>query len=149
MAELLYRLGKASAKRAWIVIVAWAAVLGLAGGAFAIASKVSKEVYEVDTLYGILMRGEAKVGAGNTPGLLKGKYTPGVPLKGACPIVTDNHLGLHDAALACPASKPRTRRLGLVRKTFNGARSLGLLILGRIATIILRSQMTPRPRTFA
>ena len=73
--------------------------LELAGGAFAIASKVSKEVYEVDTLYGILMRGEAKVGAGNTPGLLKGKYTPGVPLKGACPIVTDNHLGLHDAAL--------------------------------------------------
>ena len=30
---------------------------------------------------------------------MKGKYTPGVPLKGACPIVTDNHLGLHDAAL--------------------------------------------------
>ena len=71
----------------------------LAGGAFAIASKVSKEVYEVDTLYGILMRGEAKIGAGKTPGLLEGKYTPGVPLKGACPIVTDNHLGLHDAAL--------------------------------------------------
>ena len=37
--------------------------LELAGGAFAIASKVSKEVYEVDTLYGILMRGEAKIGA--------------------------------------------------------------------------------------
>ena len=73
--------------------------LELAGGAFAIASKVSKEVYEVDTLYGILMRGEAKIGAGKTPELLKGKYTPGVPLKGACPIVTDNHLGLHDAAL--------------------------------------------------
>ena len=71
----------------------------LSRGAFAIASKVSKEVYEVDTLYGILMRGEAKIGAGKTPGLLKGKYTPGVPLKGACPIVTDNHLGLHDAAL--------------------------------------------------
>ena len=73
--------------------------LQLAGGAWAIASKVSKEVYEVDTLYGILMRGEAKIGAGKTPELLKGKYTPGVPLKGACPIVTDNHLGLHDAAL--------------------------------------------------
>ena len=40
--------------------------LELAGGAFAIASKVSKEVYEVDTLYGILMRGEAKIGAGTT-----------------------------------------------------------------------------------
>ena len=73
--------------------------LELAGGAFAIASKVSKEVYEVDTLYGILMRGEAKIGAGQDAKLLKGKYTPGVPLKGACPIVTDNHLGLHDAAL--------------------------------------------------
>ncbi|MDZ8275136.1 MMPL family transporter [Microbacterium aquimaris] len=36
MAELLYRLGKASAKRAWIVIVAWLAVLGLAGAAFAV-----------------------------------------------------------------------------------------------------------------
>ena len=71
----------------------------LAGNAFAIGSKVSKNVYEVDTLYGILMRGEAKVGAGKTPELLAGKYTPGVPLKGACPIVTDNHLGLHDAAL--------------------------------------------------
>ena len=73
--------------------------LELARGAFAIASKVSKEVYEVDTLYGILMRGEAKIGAGATEELLKGKYTPGVPLKGVCPIVTDNHLGLHDAAL--------------------------------------------------
>ena len=37
--------------------------LELAGGAFAIASKVSKEVYEVDTLYGILMRGEASAPA--------------------------------------------------------------------------------------
>ena len=73
--------------------------LELARGAFAIASKVSKEVYEVDTLYGILMRGEAKIGAGATARLLAGRYTPGVPLKGACPIVTDNHLGLHDAAL--------------------------------------------------
>ena len=36
MAELLYRLGKASARRAWIVIVGWVAVLGLAGGAFAV-----------------------------------------------------------------------------------------------------------------
>ena len=73
--------------------------LELAGGSWAIGSKVSKNVYEVDTLYGILMRGEAKIGAGRTAELLKGKYTPGVPLKGACPIVTDNHLGLHDAAL--------------------------------------------------
>ncbi|MEV8273387.1 MMPL family transporter [Microbacterium sp. NPDC077184] len=38
MAELLYRLGKASARRAWIVIVAWIAVLGISGGAFALGS---------------------------------------------------------------------------------------------------------------
>lgn len=36
MAELLYRLGTASARRAWLVIVAWLAVLGIAGGAFAV-----------------------------------------------------------------------------------------------------------------
>lgn len=36
MAELLYRLGKGAARRAWLVIVAWVVVLGLAGGAFAI-----------------------------------------------------------------------------------------------------------------
>ena len=36
MAELLYRLGKFSARRAWIVIVAWTAVLGIAGGGFAL-----------------------------------------------------------------------------------------------------------------
>lgn len=36
MAELLYRLGKASARRAWVVIVSWVAVLAMAGGAFAL-----------------------------------------------------------------------------------------------------------------
>ena len=73
--------------------------LELAGGAFAIASKVSKE-YEVDTLIGIINRGEAKIGAGDTAQKLAGRYTPGQKLPGSCPIVTDNHLGLHDAALA-------------------------------------------------
>lgn len=34
MAELLYRLGRFSARRAWTVIVGWLVVLGLAGGAF-------------------------------------------------------------------------------------------------------------------
>ncbi|UOE43487.1 MMPL family transporter [Agromyces larvae] len=34
MAELLYRLGRFSARRAWVVIVGWLVVLGLAGGAF-------------------------------------------------------------------------------------------------------------------
>ena len=36
MAELLYRLSKGAARRAWLVIVAWVAVLGIAGGAFAL-----------------------------------------------------------------------------------------------------------------
>jgi len=36
MASLLYRLGRFSARRAWLVIVAWLVVLGLAGGAFAL-----------------------------------------------------------------------------------------------------------------
>ncbi|GHD82940.1 RND superfamily putative drug exporter [Salinibacterium amurskyense] len=36
MAELLYRLGRLSARRAWLFIVSWIAVLGLAGGAFAL-----------------------------------------------------------------------------------------------------------------
>ncbi|MDO9380414.1 MAG: MMPL family transporter [Nocardioidaceae bacterium] len=36
MASLLYRLGRAAARRAWTVVVAWVLVLGLAGGAFAL-----------------------------------------------------------------------------------------------------------------
>jgi len=36
MAELLYRLGKTAARRAWTVIAAWAAVLALAGTVFAL-----------------------------------------------------------------------------------------------------------------
>jgi len=36
MATLLYRLGRLAARRAWLVIVAWVVVLGLAGGAFAL-----------------------------------------------------------------------------------------------------------------
>ncbi len=36
MASLLYRLGRFSAHRAWLVIVAWIVVLALAGGAFAL-----------------------------------------------------------------------------------------------------------------
>ena len=36
MASLLYRLGIFSARRAWLVIVAWIVILGLAGGAFAL-----------------------------------------------------------------------------------------------------------------
>ena len=36
MASLLYRLGRLSARRAWVVIAAWIVVLGLAGGSFAL-----------------------------------------------------------------------------------------------------------------
>ncbi|MFO7690493.1 MAG: MMPL family transporter [Cryobacterium sp.] len=36
MAALLYRLGRFSARRAWLVLVAWVVILGLAGGAFAL-----------------------------------------------------------------------------------------------------------------
>jgi RND superfamily putative drug exporter len=36
MASLLYRLGRFSARRAWLVIVAWVVILGVAGGAFAL-----------------------------------------------------------------------------------------------------------------
>lgn len=36
MAELLYRLGKFAARRAWTVIVAWAAILGIAIAGFAV-----------------------------------------------------------------------------------------------------------------
>jgi RND superfamily putative drug exporter len=35
MAEFLYRLGRASARRAWLVVVAWVLVVAAAGGAFA------------------------------------------------------------------------------------------------------------------
>ena len=59
--------------------------LELAGGAFAIASKVSKEVYEVDTLYGILMRGEAKIGAGEHGGAAEGQVHAGRPAQGRLP----------------------------------------------------------------
>ena len=34
MAELLYRLGRLSARRAWVVVVAWAVLLGLAAGSY-------------------------------------------------------------------------------------------------------------------
>ena len=36
MASLLYRLGRLSARRAWLVIVSWVVILGLSGGAFAL-----------------------------------------------------------------------------------------------------------------
>lgn len=38
MAELLFRLGRFAARRSWIVIAAWAVVLGLAAGSYAIGA---------------------------------------------------------------------------------------------------------------
>ena len=36
MAEFLYRLGRASARRAWLVVVTWVLIIAAAGGAFAV-----------------------------------------------------------------------------------------------------------------
>jgi RND superfamily putative drug exporter len=47
MAELLYRLGRFSARRAWVVIVAWAAILGLAGGAFLLGAGTLSASFDI------------------------------------------------------------------------------------------------------
>src|SRR5690349_9892814 len=45
MAELLYRLGRACARRAWTVVIAWVVVLGLSVGAYlAFAGTLSSQV---------------------------------------------------------------------------------------------------------
>ena len=72
--------------------------LELAKGAWAVAAKVSADSQEFDHLSGIIIRGEARVGAGRTLTLLKGKYARGHRVPGACPIVSINHLGVHLAA---------------------------------------------------
>ena len=59
--------------------------LELAGGAFAIASKVSKEVYEVDTLYGILMRGGRSRRQRQDAGAAEGQVHAGRPAAGRLP----------------------------------------------------------------
>ena len=67
--------------------------------AWAIAAKVSRLPAQVDTLIGLLVRGEAKIGAGDTAALLRDTYVPGVPLPGPCPIVTSDSLRLADQLL--------------------------------------------------
>lgn len=47
MAELLYRLGKLAARRAWIVIVAWAAVLGIAAGGYVVAGGALASSFDI------------------------------------------------------------------------------------------------------
>ncbi len=47
MAELLYRLGRFSARRAWVVVVAWAAILGLAGGAYLIGAGTLSSSFDI------------------------------------------------------------------------------------------------------
>lgn len=47
MAELLYRLGKLSARRAWVVIVAWIVVLAVAAGGFLIGFKGLTSSFDV------------------------------------------------------------------------------------------------------
>ena len=76
----------------------------LAEQALFVASKVSEGVYEVDSLTGEIERGEAGIGAGKTGEKNKATgnpYVPGTDYSKAslCPIVTDNHLLLHDRQL--------------------------------------------------
>lgn len=47
MAELLYRLGKGSAKRAWVVIGAWIVVLAIAGAGFLIGYKGLSSSFDI------------------------------------------------------------------------------------------------------
>ena len=61
-----------------------------------VASKVSSDVHGVDTMVGHLAEGRFKIGAGDTAVMLEGMITPGKPLPGMVPVVTDNHLLLHD-----------------------------------------------------
>lgn len=47
MAELLYRLGKWSARRAWVILAAWAAILAIAGVGFALGFKGIVSSFEI------------------------------------------------------------------------------------------------------
>ncbi|MDQ1137915.1 RND superfamily putative drug exporter [Microbacterium sp. SORGH_AS 1204] len=47
MAELLHRLGTFAARRAWIVIVAWAVILGVVGGGFALGFKGLSSSFDI------------------------------------------------------------------------------------------------------
>ena len=47
MAELLYRLGKLAARRAWIVIVAWVLVIVVAAVGFAVGFKGLSSSFDI------------------------------------------------------------------------------------------------------
>ncbi|MCU1545070.1 MAG: hypothetical protein JWP30_170 [Homoserinimonas sp.] len=47
MANLLYRLGRASARRAWLVIIAWIVILGAAGTAFLVAGGTLTSTFSI------------------------------------------------------------------------------------------------------
>ena len=71
----------------------------LAKQATFLVSKVSKDVYGVDTMTGNLEAGRFKIGAGATDKKVAGRITPGTKLGGMVPIISDNHLLLHDKSL--------------------------------------------------
>ena len=71
----------------------------LAKQATFLVSKVSKDVYGVDTMTGNLEAGRFKIGAGATEKKIGGRITPGTKLGGMVPIISDNHLLLHDKTL--------------------------------------------------
>ena len=74
------------------------------------ASKVSSDVHGVDTMVGHLAEGRFKIGAGDTAVMLEGIITPGKPLPGMVPIVTDNHLLLHDNRSTATTARASGRR---------------------------------------
>ena len=61
----------------------------LARQATFVASKVSSDVYGVDTKISHLAEGRFKIGAGSTVRMLAGRLTPGKPLPGMVPVATD------------------------------------------------------------
>ena len=71
----------------------------LAKQATFLVSKVSKDVYGVDTMTGNLEAGRFKIGAGATEKKIGGRLSPGTKLGGMVPIISDNHLLLHDKTL--------------------------------------------------
>ena len=71
----------------------------LAKQATFLVSKVSKDVYGVDTMTGNLEAGRFKIGAGATEKKIGGRLSPGTKLGGMVPIISDNHLLLHDKSL--------------------------------------------------
>ena len=57
------------------------------------------DVHGVDTMTGNLEAGRFKIGAGATEKKIGGRLSPGTKLGGMVPIISDNHLLLHDKTL--------------------------------------------------